>query len=140
MAAALATEPAAVQERWFARLFLLKPVAILVFALFWLLTGLITLGPGRAEAIRLTEMTAAAPIAVPLVIGGALFDIAMGLLLLHRRTIRPALYIAFLGTLGYLAAGTLLMPALWADPLGRLLKIVPIMVLNLVCLAILDDR
>lgn len=140
LAAALAAEPAGVQERWFARLFLLKPVAIVTFALFWLLTGLITLGPGREEAIRLTEATAAAPIAVPLVIAGALFDIIMGLLLLHRRTIRPALYIAFLGTIGYLVAGTLLMPSLWADPLGRLLKIVPIMVLNLLCLAILDDR
>ena len=44
------------------------------------------------------------------------------------------------GTLGYLLAGTLLMPELWADPLGRLTKILPIMMLNLVCLAILDDR
>ncbi len=64
----------------------------------------------------------------------------MGLLLLFRRTIRPALIVAFIGTIGYLLAGTLLMPELWADPLGRLLKIVPIMVLNLVCLAILDER
>lgn len=140
LGAALAAEPAGVQERWFARLFLLKPVVIVAFALFWLLTGLITLGPGREEAIRLTEATAAAPYAVPLVVGGAWFDVLMGLLLLHRWTIRPALYVAFLGTIGYLLSGTLLMPALWADPLGRLLKIVPIMVLNLVCLAILDER
>ncbi|MGE0179499.1 MAG: SDR family oxidoreductase [Sphingomonas sp.] len=140
LAAALAAEPSSIQERWFARLYLLKPLAIGVFALFWLATGLITLGPGRDEAIRLTEATAAASIATPLVIGGALFDILMGFLLLHRRTIRPALIVAFFGTLGYLLAGTLLMPALWADPLGRLTKIVPLLVLNLVCLAILDDR
>ena len=35
---------------------------------------------------------------------------------------------------------TLLLPGLWADPLGPLLKILPILVLNLVALAILDDR
>ena len=140
LADALAAEPAGVQERWFARLYLLKPIAFAVFALFWLATGLITLGPGRDEAIRLTEATAAAPIALPLVIGGALYDVAMGLLLLHRRTIRLALIVAFFGTVGYLFAGTLLMPSLWADPLGRLAKIVPILVLNLLCLAILEER
>ncbi len=61
LGAALAANPAGVQERWFANLLLLKPVAIVTFALFWLLTGLITLGPGRAEAMRLIEATAAAP-------------------------------------------------------------------------------
>jgi uncharacterized protein YbjT (DUF2867 family) len=137
---ALAAEPASAQERWFARLFLLKPLAIGIFALFWLATGLIALGPGREEAIRLTQATAAASIAQPLVIGGALFDIAMGIALMLRPTIRPALIVAFLGTLGYMLAGTLLMPSLWADPLGRLTKILPILALNLVCLAILDDR
>jgi hypothetical protein len=33
-----------------------------------------------------------------------------------------------------------LVPRLWADPLGPMLKILPIVVLNLVALAILDDR
>jgi hypothetical protein len=32
------------------------------------------------------------------------------------------------------------MPSLWADPLGPLMKVVPILALNLLCLAILDDR
>lgn len=140
LAAALAAEPAGVQERWFARLYLLKPLILGMFALFWLATGLITLGPGREEAMRLIGMTAAASWSAPLVIGGALFDAAMGIALLFRRTIRPALIVAFLGTIGYLAAGTMLMPELWADPLGRLTKILPIMVLNLVCLAIVDER
>lgn len=137
---ALAAEPASVQERWFARLYLLKPLAIGVFALFWLATGLITLGPGRAEAMRLIGATSAAPWSAPLVVGGALFDVAMGVMLVLRRTVRPALIVAFIGTIGYLLAGTLLMPELWADPLGRLMKILPIMALNLVCLAILDER
>ena len=90
--------------------------------------------------MRLIEATSAAPWAWELVVFGALFDVLMGGLLLHRRTIRAALIVAFLGTIGYLLAGTILMPGLWLDPLGRLLKIVPIMVLNLVCLAILDER
>lgn len=140
LGAALAAEPAGAQERWFARLYLLKPLAIGIFALFWLATGVITLGPGREEAMRLIGATAAAPWSAPLVVGGALFDIALGVLMLFRRTIKPALIVAFASTIGYLLAGTLLMPALWADPLGRLVKILPILALNLLCLAILDER
>src|SRR3954451_24285633 len=34
-------DPASVQERWFARLYLLKPLIFGVFALFWIVTGLI---------------------------------------------------------------------------------------------------
>ena len=46
LGAALAAEPASVQERWFAQLYFLKPAALAVLALYWLLTGLIALGPG----------------------------------------------------------------------------------------------
>ena len=57
-----------------------------------------------------------------------------------RRTARPALWAALALSIAYVVLGTLLLPRLWADPLGPLLKIVPIVVLNLVALAILDDR
>ena len=39
-----------------------------------------------------------------------------------------------------IVAGTLLLPQLWADPLGPMMKVWPILALNFVCLAILDDR
>ena len=37
-------------------------------------------------------------------------------------------------------AGTLLVPQVWADPIGPMLKIGPVLALNLTALAILDDR
>ena len=43
-------------------------------------------------------------------------------------------------SVGYLALATLLLPGLWSDPLGPLVKVLPIIVLHLVALAILDDR
>jgi hypothetical protein len=137
---ALAASPASVQERWFARLYLVKPLAIGIFALFWLVTGLIALGPGREAAIRMMETTAAGPWARPLVVGGALFDMALGLAVLFRPTAKPALIAAFIGTLLYLLSGTLLMPSLWTDPLGPLMKLWPLLAFNLLCLAILDER
>ena len=43
-------------------------------------------------------------------------------------------------SVGYLRLATLLLTGLWTDPLGRLVKVLPIIVLHLVALAILDDR
>ena len=73
-------------------------------------------------------------------IAGALADLAVGVAILFRRTARPALIAALAISILYLAAGTLLLPELWADPLGPMMKVWPILVLNLLCLAILDER
>ena len=140
LAEALAAWPASVQERWFARLFLLKPLAIGVFALFWLVTGLISLGPGREPAVAMMAAASGAGWAEPAVLGGALLDIAIGLSMMFRRTARVALLAALAATLLYLLLGTLLAPGLWADPLGPMMKLLPILVFNLLCLAILDER
>ena len=140
LSAALAAEPASVQERWFARLYLLKPLAIGIFALFWLMTGIVSVTAGYEHAVRLMEMTAAAPVAELSVIAGAVTDVVVGLLILFRRTSKLGLMAAFAVSIFYVVAGTLLLPALWADPLGPMMKIWPILVFNLLCLAILDER
>jgi hypothetical protein len=49
----LAAEPASVQERWFARIYLLKPIAIIVLCLFWIATAFVSLGPGWDYGIGL---------------------------------------------------------------------------------------
>jgi len=140
LADALAARPASVQERWFARLYLLKPLAIGALALFWLLTGLISLGPGWDVGMDHISSTAAAGVAVPAVIAGATFDILIGLAILGRRTARAGLIAALIVSLTYLLLGSVLLPSLWSDPIGPLSKILPISALTLLCLAILDDR
>jgi len=40
----------------------------------------------------------------------------------------------------YLLLGTILAPALWLDPLGCLVKIVPILLLIVFALAVLEER
>jgi hypothetical protein len=78
--------------------------------------------------------------AAPGVILGAVADILIGVGIAIRRTARPALYGALLVTLVYLVGGTIFLPSLWADPLAPLLKVLPILALNFVALAILEDR
>jgi uncharacterized protein YbjT (DUF2867 family) len=137
----LAREPASVQERWFARIYVLKPLVFGIFSAFWIVTGLISLGPGWDIGISyVIEGGATYPVAAAATIAGALADILIGLAILYRPTTRYGLYAALLISITYAIIGTILVPRLWLDPLGPMLKIWPIMVLNLMALAIVDDR
>ncbi|HYG47939.1 MAG TPA: SDR family oxidoreductase [Allosphingosinicella sp.] len=140
LAAALAANPASVQERWFARLYLLKPLAIGTFALFWLLTGLVSLGPGYERATHYMLAGGGGALSEPSVVAGGLADIAVACAIAWRPTTKLALWAALGLSLFYIVAGTILLPELWADPLGPMMKIWPILALNLLCLAILDER
>lgn len=140
LSAALAAEPASVQERWFAQLYFLKPLVLGVFALFWIMTGIVSLGPGWDIGIALMEEGGAGRLAAPSVVAGAIADMLIGIGIIFRRTARPALYAALAISIFYAIAGTLLLPRLWEEPLGPLLKIWPILALNLVALATLEDR
>ena len=53
LSAALASEPASVQERWFAALYLLKPVLFSVLSAFWILSGLLSIGPSYKIGVAL---------------------------------------------------------------------------------------
>jgi len=130
-----------VQDRWFARLYLLKPLAIVCLALFWIATGLIALGPGRASSLAHLDAAGVHGLAADLIlVGGALFDIVLGCALLVRRTARVTLIVMLTATPVYVLVGSILAPQLWADPLGPLTKIVPMMVATLFTLAIIDER
>jgi hypothetical protein len=69
-----------------------------------------------------------------------LADLAVGVAIALRPTTRWGLYGAIALTLFYVLAGTLMVPRLWEEPLGPLLKIWPILALNLTLLAILEER
>jgi uncharacterized protein YbjT (DUF2867 family) len=139
--AALAAEPASVQERWFARLYLLKPLVFGVLVLFWIATGLVTLGPGwEIGKALMQEGGVREPLASFTMIAGSLADIVIGIGIAFRRTARLALHAAVALSLAYAIIGTVLLPRLWADPVGPMWKICPIIVLLMVALAIREER
>jgi uncharacterized protein YbjT (DUF2867 family) len=140
LAQALALEPSTIQEKWFARLYFLKPVIFVVLPAFWIATGVISLTVGYAGGLELMRSTGAGALSGPSVIAGALADIAVGAGIAWRRWTRYGLYGALALSMFYAVAGSILRPDLWAEPLGPLLKIAPIVVLHLVALAILDER
>jgi uncharacterized protein YbjT (DUF2867 family) len=140
LADALASSPPSVQDRWFAGVFLLKPLVFIIFSLFWIGTGVISIGPGYAMGVEHMLLGGAGRWSGPAVIAGGLADLLVGVLIAFRRTTRLGLYGALAVSIFYLVAGTAIRPDLWIEPLGPMLKIGPIIALNLVCFAILDDR
>ncbi|MBB3914295.1 SDR family oxidoreductase [Rhizobium fabae] len=138
-AATLAANPSGVQDLWFARLYLLKPLVISGLSLFWLLSGLIPLlAPAQASAHFLPFMPAGAAMALTIIT--CLIDIALGAAVLVRPLARRALLGMLAVSLAYLAGATLLEPMLWLDPLGPLVKVLTSILLTLAALAILDER
>lgn len=138
---AVMATPATVQEKWFARLYLLKALAFVVLVIFWCASGSIALTVAFAAARRtLVDHGFPLGMAHAVTIASSLLDISVGLLIAFRRTSRFGLIAGILVSLGYMAGSAILTPDLWIEPLGALVKTGPAIVLMLFCLAILDDR
>lgn len=140
LAAMLTAWPSGVQERWFARLYFLKPLAILTLGLFWMASGVIGL-VSHGSAAELARAAGWPPLlATSAVIAGSLLSILLGALALVRRRSIPALRAMVLLTIVYLVAASIIAPALWLDPLGPLVKTIPAALLALLTLAVMDER
>ncbi|HWA45671.1 MAG TPA: SDR family oxidoreductase [Hypericibacter adhaerens] len=137
----LIAHPATVQERRFAAGYFLKPLGLVALAFFWVATGVLGLTAARGEAVE-ALLRGGLPdgLAPAAVVAGSVIDIALGCALLVARTARPALIGMILVSAIYLVVATVLMPGLWLDPFGALLKIVPSIVAALAMLALLPDR
>ena len=136
----LAAMPATIQERWFASLALLMPMMVATLSLFWLLSGLLgALSVERAAAV-LPSFVISPQIAKLLVVGGIAVDIILGLSILNRPTARLACIGMIATSIAYLVAGSVLTPALWLDPLGPFVKVLPSTLLAAVVWVVLEER
>lgn len=138
---AVGATPATVQEKWFARLYLLKALALVILVIFWCVSGAIALTVAFAVARRtLVDHGFSLGLAHGVTIVSSLLDISVGLLIAFRRTCRVGLIAGIAVSLGYMGGSAVIAPDLWIEPLGALVKTGPAIVLMLFCLAILDDR
>ncbi|QPQ55177.1 SDR family oxidoreductase [Allosphingosinicella flava] len=138
---ALAARPAEVQDRWHARLFFLAPAIKAVLVFLWLASALLGFVYGRAatEALAVAAGLAGSWVS-PLQMGSSLLDLAVAALLLFDKNRRFITLAQLVVVAGYtIMIGTLL-PHLWADPFGALLKNIPILALILVHGVIGDRR
>ncbi len=141
MAAALAARPSQVQDRWHARLFFVRPLLRWTLGGFWLLSGMIGLiAPAGAIAPYIESLGIPGHLAPWAIAASCVLDISIGIALFLR--FRPGFVAAtqILVVLGYTLALGVAEPALWADPLGPLLKNLPILVAALVLAALEVER
>ena len=131
--------PATVQDRWHARLWSVRPLAVVILALYWIVSGLVALGPGF-NAARDMLLAAGMPLTGIVTASTALLDIVIGLGMIAKRAHKVALLVSIAVSIAYLFGGSILLTALWTDPLGPLLKILPQIMLALMLLAIAEER
>ncbi|MCC0053729.1 MAG: SDR family oxidoreductase [Rhodobiaceae bacterium] len=136
----LTANPAGIQDLWTARLWLLKFPILATLSLFWIASGMVTLMDVQSAADFIQDVIGNIPMARFYTVLAALLDIAIGLLAMHARTVRIALWAMIAVSLAYLVGASLFTPWLWFDPLGALVKVVPQILLALVGLAILQER
>jgi len=122
--------PSTVQERWYARLWLLKPVAIGTLAVFWIATGIFSLVSWNESVSLLTDRGVSYGVSALAVIAGASTDLLLGMAVLVRRWFKFVLLAMVAVSFAYLAIGTLVAADLWVDPLGPFFKV-------LLCLVII---
>jgi hypothetical protein len=132
---------ATIQDKWFARLFLIKALVIASLAVFWIASGFIALVISYdAAAAILTSHAFAPALVAPFTVGTSLMDITIGILIAFRRSCAAGLIAGIAASLGYLLGTAILTPDLWIEPLGALVKTGPAVVLMGVALLTLDNR
>ncbi len=140
LAEILARMPARSEDRISARMSLLMPLCVATLAVFWLLSGLIGLVQLPEAAKTLIDVGWSNALARTSVGFWAMVDIALALAILHRKTARAACLGMIAVCLIYMLSASFVTPALWLDPLGPLVKILPAMMLSLTALALLETR
>ncbi|MCJ2177329.1 SDR family oxidoreductase [Novosphingobium album (ex Hu et al. 2023)] len=138
---ALRDRPAQVQDRWHARLFFLAPALRAMLVFLWLASAWLGLVHGAEQTARFTaELGLPDALVAPLRISSSLLDIGIAAMVLFDRRARWATPVQLAAVLGYTLVIGIALPALWLDPLGPLLKNLPILLLIAVHGAIADKR
>jgi uncharacterized protein YbjT (DUF2867 family) len=141
LAQAVGERSATIQDKWFARLFLIKALVIAALVVFWIASGFIALVISYDAAAGVLTSHAFPPsLVAPITISTSLMDMTIGLLIAFRRTCAAGLVAGIAASFGYMLGAALLTPDLWIEPLGALVKTGPAIVLMLVALLTLDNR
>jgi uncharacterized protein YbjT (DUF2867 family) len=137
----LRTRPVTIQDKWFARLYLLKALIVATLVVLWCASALIALTVAYPAAVAiLTAHGFAEGPARFMTVAGSVMDFSVGVAIAFRRTSASGLVAGIAVSLFYMLAAAILTPELWIEPLGALVKTLPAVVLMLAALAIMDDR
>jgi uncharacterized protein YbjT (DUF2867 family) len=137
----LAARPSAVQDRWFARLYLIKPLALLGLAAAAILPsreGLVTFWQYRHELDGVRFYFIATSLLPSLILNAAMFAAGLGLLV--RATARLSLIALFVVLLLVIADHAVRPWAAFNGPYHEFMFKLPTLLAILLTLAIMDER
>ena len=138
---ALGEHPSRAQDRWHARLYALAPILRFAVAIVWILSGIagwITSSTQIKALVAQSLLVGLHPIELARVCGA--LDIALGIALLLGWRSRQIVLAMLLCMLAYTLAFGMLLPALWLDPLGGLLKNLIVLPALIVLFVLQDQR
>jgi hypothetical protein len=131
---------AQVEDRLFARMSLLMPLMVGVLSLFWFLSGVIGFYSIEKAAQVLIDVGWAKEFAMMSVAFWAVVDLVLAGAILIRKYAKLACWGMIGVSLFYLLASSLIVPTLWLDPLGPMIKVLPSLGLALVVRVLLESR
>lgn len=138
---ALRERPAQVQDRWHARLFFLAPAVKATLFVLWFWSAILGLVAGADKTAELMAALGwSSTLEIPLRIATSLLDLFVAALVLMDKTARWSTPAQVAVIVGYSMVVGVALPQLWLDPLGPLLKNLPILALVFVHGAIGDKR
>lgn len=136
----LARTPVGSEHRLQARLSLLMPLILLGLSIFWILSGVIgVLSLSQAADVLIAKGWSGLA-AKSAVLFWSAVDIAIGAALLWRRHAARACIAMIVVSLIYLVSASYFTPQLWLDPLGPLVKVIPVILSAALLRAMLEDR
>ncbi len=141
LTSALLQKPAESQDLWHARLFLLRPLVRLALAVLWLVSGLLGVTADPESYNDLSARIAANP-TIAYLIGSVMgiVDLIIATALILGWRLKSLAAVQFVLVLGYTVGLSLLAPSLWGDPIGGLLKNIPILALICVHRVLEEER
>lgn len=138
---ALARHPAHAQDRWHARLYFVRPLLRITLALLWLLSGVIGFfAVDRWAPMLASELGASMAASRVLLTAACACDVALAALVISRWRPLASAAVQAIFILGCTATATAFWPQLWTDPLGPMVKNLPILAAVAALAAIEDER
>ena len=135
----LSSRPCESQDLWHARLFLLRPLVRFSLAILWAVSGMVGLLAESVQYESVLEPLASVHAETAAVVA-SLADLAIALALVIGWRLRFMAWIQIVMILGYTVGLSILIPAIWGDLFGGLLKNIPILILVLVHRVLEEER
>ncbi|MDM8559188.1 NAD(P)H-binding protein [Candidatus Parabeggiatoa sp. HSG14] len=139
--AGLLENPATTADRWYARLFFLRPLLRLCIGFLWIFTGIISAFVYPVEeSYQLLAATGINGILAPIMLYSAsVFDGLLGVATLIAYKIRAVVSLQLLLMFGYMVIISWALPEFWIHPFGPVTKNLPLIVATLIMLVFEDE-